>query len=105
MTRKYKLPHWLLEDLHNALLGEIYPEVRLVSFTLQGRRALLRSYLDRVPNDSDDDSIGSVATCVDAGKSEDLWDDFATECRHHVGKQYDVVDLANEVILYARMEG
>lgn len=48
-------------SLQRALLGEIYPEIRAVSFDNEGLKKLrIVYYLDRKPIEADYESLGSV---------------------------------------------
>jgi len=60
-----KLPHWLHRCLCAALIGEIYPEIRVIAVRFsEDNELLVRYYLDREPTEDDYDSVNLLISEV-----------------------------------------
>jgi hypothetical protein len=75
MNDKIKIPPWLILWLWQALLGEIYPNIRAIAVSFSDNRELrVRYYLDRPPTSFDYESLGYVMTYVlsNTSSNEDI---------------------------------
>lgn len=67
MSPDRELPDWLKLHVVRALLGEVYPSIRAVAAGLrEDRILLLRYYLERAPEDADNESVEVVAANLEA---------------------------------------
>lgn len=95
----------ILRSIQIALLGEVYINIRSIAikFNNQGKDLLLRYYLDREPTSFDYDSIGSVATEIEASMPINFFHTFKVECIYRnntIQKDLDPLDG----FVYARRE-
>lgn len=78
-----KLPNWLILWVWQALIGEIYPEIRAIALRFDsGKNLLIRYYIDREPTENDFESIECVMTNILA----------------HTSSNNDIKSIQDEVI-------
>ncbi len=98
-----KLPDLLLNRLRRALLGEIYPQIRLIAvkFT-QSKELLIRYYLDREVTAFDEESIEIVTFEFSCLADETEVTAINTECvfDNRTRKDEDLLDM----VIYARRD-
>ncbi|PCJ16575.1 MAG: colicin [Candidatus Cloacimonadota bacterium] len=102
IENKKKLPDWLRLCASLALLGEIYPNIRMVALKLVNKTLILRYYLDREPTEYDFDSIEVVEMEISSLTTRDEILHSNVECLYSnlpIGK-LDYLDGA----IYARRE-
>ena len=104
MNKEIRLPGWLILWLWQALLGEIYPNIRAVAAAFSNDRELrIRYYLDRQPTEFDHESLGYVMTRVlsEASSNEEIRS-IKEECVYSILPmgELDVLDG----IVFARRE-
>lgn len=77
-----RVPDWLLIWVQNALLGEIYPAIRVIAVSFSEERTLvMRWYLDHAPEELDYENIDVVATVILSNtSSNDEIKAFHNEC-------------------------
>ena len=95
---------WLQLWISNALLYEIYPNIRAIAVSFSPARELrIRYYLDREPQEYDRDSIGYVTTTIisNTTSSEDICD-LVEECEFSALPQNKLDPL--DGFVYARCE-
>ena len=64
------LPEWLVLWVWQALIGEIYPEIRAIALRYDADKSLLiRYYFDREPTEEDSECIECVITSIMAHTS------------------------------------
>lgn len=98
------LPDWLRLWFQSALIAETYPNLRAVAIGFSNDRVLtVRYYLDREPNDFDEDSIQSVVSEVLSNTSHS--DEIVAaveECKYSTNPLSEI-DRLNGLV-YARRE-
>lgn len=70
-----KLPEWLVLWVWQALIGEIYPEIRAIALRYDaGKNLLIRFYFDREPTEDDLECIECVITnfCAHTSSSHEI---------------------------------
>lgn len=97
------LPIWLQATFRQALLGEIYPQMRAIAVRYrEGAELLIRVYLDRDPTGFDRESAEMIATNVCSAAEVDLFAITATETVLSDAPLRDVDPL--DGFVYARRE-
>ena len=99
-----KLPHWLHRCLCAALIGEIYPEIRVIAVRFsEDNELLVRYYLDREPTEDDYDSVNLLISEVLAQTSSASNITYQkAECVFSQGHMRELNQL--DEIIYARRE-
>ena len=99
-----RLPLWLHRWICAALIGEIYPEIRLIAVKFsEAHELLVRYYLDREPNEDDYDSVDMLISEVLANTSN------TTEITYYEGECVFSKEHMRELnqldeVIYARRE-
>ena len=99
-----RLPLWLHRWICAALIGEIYPEIRVIAVKFsEAHELLVRYYLDREPNEDDYDSVDMLISEVLANTSN------ATEITYYKGECVFSKEHMRELnqldeVIYARRE-
>jgi len=98
------LPKWLILWVWQALIGEIYPEIRAIALRYDpDKNLLIRYYFDREPTDDDLEYIECVITNIWANtSSSDQIRDIEVETIF-TEKKMGVLD-ALDGLVYARRE-
>lgn len=96
------LPDWLILSLWRSLLGEIYPAIRAIAASFDGKTLLIRYYLDREPSEFDVDSIGVLSTNISASVGPALIEVISVECVCAIRPLKDLEPLSG--FLYCRRE-
>ena len=99
-----RLPDWLLLWIWQALIGEIYPEIRAIAVRFDtGKNLLLRYYFDRVPTEDDIEGIECVITNIFAQTSSN--DQIKNITKEAIFTEQRMADLdALDGFVYARRE-
>ncbi len=104
MKTKIDLPSWLILWIWQALLGEVYPNIRAIAVSFSESKCLqIRYYLDRDPIDFDRESLACVVTTIPSNaSSNDEIRSVKEECEHSTLPlpQLDSLDG----LVYARRE-
>lgn len=66
---------YLLRSAQRALLGQVTPVVRSVSFDIDGATILARAVFERAPNDDERELISEAFTCVIADYADEVIND------------------------------
>jgi hypothetical protein len=98
------LPSWLILWISQALLGEIYPNIRAIAVSFSPDKCLrIRYYLDREPTEFDWESLSCVLTTILSNASNN--DEIRTvieECEFSTVPQAELDGL--DGFVYARYE-
>jgi len=104
MKNENNLPQWLIMWFWRALLGEIYPNIRVIAASFsEDRELLVRYYLDRPPTEFDYESLSDVVGNVLSNTSSN--DDIVSvkeECEFSTLPQGELDPLGG--LIYARRE-
>ena len=99
------IPQWLQLSVYHALsaCGEIYPSIRVVTIKFsEGKILTMRYYLDREPQEIDQESVDMVLTTVfSATTSADQIYGMVGEC---IFMNTGIHVNPGELVVYARRE-
>ena len=98
------LPNWLILWIWQSLLGEIYPEIRVIAVGFDANRKLrIRYYLDREPTEDDYENLAVVVANIFAHTSsrEDI-KEVEEEIVFAKGADYEIDPL--DGVVFARKE-
>lgn len=98
------LPGWLVFWVWQALIGEIYPEVRAIALRYDAdKNLLIRYYLEREPTDDDFENIECVITNILAHTSSN--EDIKSVKEEAIFSNEKMKDLdVLDSLVYARKE-
>lgn len=98
------LPEWLILWVWQALIGEVYPEIRAIALRYDENKNLqLRYYFDREPTEDDLESIECVITNIFAHtSSNEMINNIEEEAIYSKERMADLDVL--DGLVYARRE-
>lgn len=101
MITRPTVPDWLRLCLSQAIVGEIYPAIRVICVRYKERRITIRAYFDREPTDYDHDAIDVICLNMEE-HCADNFDYIDVECMYSI-TPIGFLEILDGVI-YARRE-
>ena len=79
MSSPSKIPDWLRICASKAIIGEIYPEIRVICLGYKNRTVTVRVYFDREPTEYDHDAVDIICLQMET-QCPEQYDHIDVEC-------------------------